>query len=446
MLKNRYQEILVGMGLLSLVRGIISLKRNKTTLLIDDKRFSVNNYSGLFISELEILALIRLGKKYEIPELTDIRQFIGPAKIDLIAGECRTKLGQTPLKNIKEMLRKYPELLDEYDLDEVYAENEFEFEDYFLKELLRYENHNFEASMRPKGQRFSLQGPAWLKTFFQRFGELLNQEYIESKNLKYSSLLHLLGVSHEDKLKTDLSAEELPFYFFRTFSPVYRLQDFFLSSQLKRRLVIHGGDFKESTIQYWQFYQYKFENLLLASFEGVISGEKVLFFSHLPTDMPFSINSPHGLFRKTELSTVKRNMTPFPPGNMTYITDENLLGSETPYRTIARGHDFIQYHWPYPEMYGSKPKFYEKDLREQFESDSKSLPFEAGGVEVTHCGGITLDLRQFKNDKKVESPVLVQLPIEIVLEGGPIQGFEYWGPHRYQSFGLLSLFYGIEVI
>jgi len=446
MLKNRYQEILVGMGPMSLIRGIISLKRKKSTLLIDDRRFFVNNYPGLFISELEILALIRLGKKYEIPELIDIRQFIESAKIELITEECRTKLGQSPLKNIKEVLRKYPELLDESDLDLVYAENDEEFSNYFLRELTRFENQNYEASLRPKGHRFVLQGPKWLKTFFQRFGDLLNQEYIDSKNLKYSALLHLLGIAHEEKLKTNLGAEELPFYFFRTLSPVYRLQDFFLASQLKRRLAILGGDYKESTIQFWQFYENKFENLLLASFEGVISGERVLFFSHLPIEMPFSIKSPYGLFRKTELSTVKRNLAPFPPSTMTYITERNLLGSESPYRSVSRGNEFVQYHWPYPEMHGSKPEFYEQDLKSQFDSDSKILSFRGEGVEVTHCGGVTLDLRQFKSDKKNEAPVLNRLPLEIVLEERPIKGFEYWGPHRYQSYGLLSLSYGIEGI
>ncbi len=63
MLKNRYQEILVGLNLMSLVRGLISLKRNKSTLLIHDYRFQAESYPGSFLSELEILALIRLGKQ-----------------------------------------------------------------------------------------------------------------------------------------------------------------------------------------------------------------------------------------------------------------------------------------------------------------------------------------------------------------------------------------------
>ena len=446
MLKNRYQEILVGMGLNSLVRGIISLRRNRSTLLIDDKRFSIESYPGLFLSELEILSLLRLGKKYDIPELTDIRQFLVPAKVDFVTSEKRIKLGQSPLLNIKEILRKYPELLDASDLDLVYAEDDDQFSKYFFSELLRFEAQNYEASMRPKGYHFDLQGPKWIKIFYARFGELLNQEYEESKSLKFSGLLHLLGLAHEEKLKTSLGAEEIPFYFFSTFSPIYRLQDFFLATQLKRRLVLLGGDYKESTVQYWQFFENRFENLLLASFEGVISGERVLFFSHLPEEVPFGINSPFGIFRKTQMTPVKRVTAPYPPNELIYFADTHLLGSERPYRVKACGNEFAYYHWPYPELPGSKPQFYEKDLKASFEEDSIKMPFQNGPVEVSPIGSVTLDLRPVRNNKKNEAPVLKRLPLEIVSNERPIKGFEYWGPFRYRSQGLLALSYGIEGI
>jgi hypothetical protein len=444
MLKNRYQEILVGMGLMSLVRGIISLKRNRSTLLIDDNRFTVDSYPGLFLSELEILSLLRLGKKYEIPELTDLRQFLVEAQIDLVTDERRTKIGQSPLSNIKEILRKYPELLERQDLDQVYAEPEEEFNKFFLTELSRYETQCYEGSSRPKGLYFDLQGPKWLKTIYQRFGEHLNFEYQESKGLKYSALLHLLGLSAEEKLKTGLGANEIPFYFFRTLSPIYRLQDFFLSTQLKRRLILLGGDYKESNVQYWQLHENKFENLLLASFEGVISGERVLFFSHLPEEVPFTVRSPYRLFRKTQMCPTKRIAAPFPPTSLTYLADSKLLGSERPYRVLAQGQDFSFYHWPYPELPGSKPEFYDRDLKTSFNQDSSLLPFQNGSVESAHTGSVTLDLRPLKMDRKAEMAVLKRLPIEIAVDEKAIGGFEYWGPFRYRSLGLLALSYGIE--
>lgn len=443
MLKNRYQEILVGVGLMSLVRGIVSLKRNRTTLLIDDKRFSTESYPGLYLSELEIRSLLRTGKKYEVPELQDLRQFLTPATLELVTEERRLRLGLSPLENLKELLRKFPELIEASDLDQVYAEPEETFQKYFLEELARYENQSFEASMRPKGYHFDLQGPKWLKTVYSRFGELLNKEYDVSKNLKFKGLLHLLGLSAEEKLKTRLLPEEIPYYFFRTLSPLFRLQDFFLTTQLKRRLVLLGGDYKESSIQFWQMHENKFENLLLASFEGVISGERVLFFSHLPEEVPFGIKSPFHLLRKAQVNPVKRNTTPFPPTSLTFVTNTSLMGSERPYRVLAKGHDLAYYHWPYPELPGSKPEFYQKSLMESFEEDSHLLPFDKGAVEANHSGSVTLDLRPLRIERKSEAPILSRLPLEIAQGEKVIQGFEYWGPFRYRSLGLLALSYGV---
>lgn len=444
MLKNRYQEIIVGMGIMSLVRGIISLKRNNSTLLIDDHRFRVEAYPGLFLSELEVLSYLRLAKKYEIPELQDLRQFLLPASVQLVTKERRLRLGQSPLENLKEVLRKFPELLDPSEYDQVYGEKEEDFKTLFFQELTRYEKEAHEGSFRTKGYRFELQGPKWFKCFYQNFKELLNKEYQELKSLKFQSLLHLLGIFHEEKLKTSLGAEEIPFYFFRTMSPLYRLQDLFLATQLKRRLALMGGDYKQSSIQHWQFHEDKFENLLLASFEGVISGDRLLFFSHLPEEVSFKIDSPYILYRKTQLSPTKRPTSPYPPNNLIFFADSDLLGSERPYRVMASGNDFSFYHWPYPELPGSKPEFYQADLLDSFKYDASFLPFMASSFETSSTNSVTLDMRSLKADMKVEAPILEQLPLEIWDHQRKIKGFEYWGPFKYRSLGNLALSYGIE--
>ena len=444
MLKNRYQEIIIGSGPLSLVRAIISCRKGKSTLLIDDKRFSLDSYPGLFLSELEVRSLIRLGRTYDIPELKELKQFLTEARIDLVSSQTRVEIGLSPLKNIKEILRKYPELIDESDLDLVFSESEDAFNDYFQNELLRFEALNMASISKPKSGRYEFQGPKWLRLVYQRFGELLNEAYDQSRSLKYSALLHLLGLVHEERLKTSLAPDEIPFYFFRTFSRIYRLQDFFLTTQLKRRLNLLGGDFKESVVQFWQFHEKKFENLLLASFEGVISGQRVLFFSHLPGEVPFSIRSPYGIFRKTRMAPLKRQSAPFPPGRLTFLCDLQLLGSDRPFRVVAQGAELAFYDWPYPDMPGSKSEFYYRDLKRSFESDQLLLPFKAETSEVTTTASVTLDLRSLKASKNKESSLLRKLPIEIIFEDYTIQGLEYWGPFRYYSQGLLGLIYGIE--
>jgi hypothetical protein len=447
MLKNRYQEIIVGLNLMSLMRGLISLRRNKSVLLIDDHRFAGEGYSADFLSELEIKSLVRLGKKYELPEIQNLRQFVSEASLDLVMQDKRLRLGARPYQNLRELLRKYPELIDASDLDQVYGEVPEEFDHYFLHELNRYEELVAEAGMRSKSVRFELMGPKWMKSIYQNFSTLLNREYSASKDLKYQGLLHLLGLSAEDKLKTELAPEDVPFYFFRMLSPVYRLQGFLLMTQLKRRLLLLGGDYKESLIQYWQMHADRFENLLLASFEGVVSGERVLFFSHLPEEAPFRISSPFPIFRKTQMTPLKRSSSPFPPNNLYFLGHSDLLGSDRPYRVLAKGPNGIgQYQWPYLELPGSKAEFYSQEMLRDFESDLHLLGVEASECRQGSIPSVSLDLRQNREKRKSESPVLERLPLKIVAGETQIQGFEYWGPFRYRSLGLLALCYGVEEI
>lgn len=445
MLKNRYQEILIGLNIVSLVRGIISLKRKRTTLLIDDERFRAQSYPQNFVSEMEVLALLRLGKNHDIPELADIRQFLSAGTLEFVTTNFRLRTGGGPLANLKELLRKFPELIDAGDLDQLYQETPENFDRYFLEELSRFEALSAEASLRPKGVRFDLQGPKWLRTVYSRFGDVLNREYSVSQDLTGPSLLHLMSVAFEEKMKTRLGPEEIPFYFFRLLSPVYRLQDFFLTTQLKRRLSLMGGDTKESTVQYWQLFEKKFENLLLESFEGVISGERVLFFSHLPHEVPFRVDSRYPLMRKTQIVPQKRPASPFPATGLTFITEEGCLGGEEPYRVlISENSEITQYEWPYPELPGSKAGFYREATLKSFDQDAATLPFEKKDYQFGGLQSVTLDMRERREQRKTEAAVLTRLPLQISLNDQVIEGFEYWGPFRYKSFGLLALAYGIE--
>ena len=445
MLKNRYQEILIGLNIVSLVRGIISLRRKRSTLLIDDERFRAQSYPQNFLSELEVLALLRLGKTQEIPELVDLRQFLSPGSMEFVTTGFRMKTGGGPLGNLKELLRKFPDLIEASDLDQVYAETDDNFDRYFMEELSRFESLSYEASLRPKGFRFDLQGPKWLRTVYTRFGESLNREYALSQDLTGPSLLHLMSIAFEEKMKTKMAPEEIPFYFFRMLSPVYRLQDFFLITQLKRRLTLMGGDTKESTVQYWQLHDRKFENLLLASFEGVISGERVLFFSHLPQEVPFTVLSPYPLMRKTQVTPQKRPVSPFPATSLTFITEEASLGGEEPYRVlITENGEMAHYEWPYPELPGSKANFYQEGTIRSFDRDAEILPFEKKDWQFGGLQSVTLDMRGLREQRKTEAAVLSRLPLQISLSDSVIEGFEYWGPFRYKSFGLLAATYGIE--
>jgi hypothetical protein len=447
MLKSRYQEIIIGMGLLSLVRGLISCKRNRSTLLIDDPRFEVDSYQCHFLSEFEIQAFLRLGEKYNIEELQELKQFFIPAQIEYCLSNIRLKLGSDPYTNLIEVLRKFPELLDDSDLDLIYKESPVSFNNYFFEELKRYEDRCFNSNIRNKNIRFELQGPKWFKIIFQRFSQLINGEFSATKSLKFAGLLHLLSLSSEEKIKAYFPPEEILYQFFRMLSPIYRLQDYFLLTQLKRRLLLSGGDYKQSSVQYWQFHQKKFENLLLASFEGVISGERVLFFAYPPDDVPFKLSGSFPVLKKYQLSPLKRNATSRPAQELIFFAEEAKLGADTPYRLLTKSQDGISYyHWPYPDLPGSKAEFYGAEMMKDQLRDFNFYPIPINQVEPKSIQSVTLDLRSLRDYRKSENFILAQLPLDVVVEGQSIQGFEYWGHFRYRGLGLLALCYGVEGI
>lgn len=447
MLKSRYQEIVIGMGLLSLVRGLISCKRMRTTLLIDDPRFEVDSYQSHFLTEFEVQAFLRIGKKYEIQELQELRQFFSPAQIEFCFSNIRLKLGSDPFSNLIELLRKFPELIDDSDLDIVFKESPESFNAFFLEELKRYEDRCFNSTVKSKNIRFELQGPKWFKLIFQRFSQLINGEFSTTKSLKFAGLLHLLSLSSEEKIKAYFPPEEILFQFLKMLSPVYRLQDYFLLTQLKRRLLLSGGDYKQSSVQYWQFHEKKFENLLLASFEGVISGEKVLFFAYPPEEVPFKLVGSYPVLKKYQLSPQKRTSSSKPSRELVFFADEARLGADTPFRLLSLSSDgMAYYHWPYPDLPGSKAEFYDSDLKKEYQRDVEYLPLNMTPVESSSLQSVTMDLRSLRDYRKSEDYLLAQLPLQVVVEGQSIQGFEYWGHFRYRGHGLLALCYGIDGI
>lgn len=445
MLKNRYDEILIGLNLSSLIRSLISCRRRHSVLLIDDPRFRVQPFSSLFLSELEVRAILRIGDRFDVPELEEIRSFLSPGELRFNFGPKRLILGSHPYANLLEVLRKFPQLVSQDELRTILATPAAEFDGNFLAELGRYEEALSEAARKGKGLRFDVQGPSWLVTLYQNFQTLLNQEYSASKDLLGKSLLHLLGLSCEEKLKAQLEALDIPFYFFRLLSPLYRLQDLFITTQLKRRLSISGGDFKSSLIQDWQLADQRFENLLLASFEGVISAKRVLFFSHAPSEVPFSIRGPYGIYRETEILTQRRASSPYPASTLSLITSLEDLGSDHPYRSLVEHDEGPQsYYWPYPELPGSKPEFYRRGCEESFARDAETIPFQMGGFQFQGGSGVCLDMRKETPNGRARAQVLGRLQLEFKTQESSIQGFEYWGPFRYRSLGFLALCYGVE--
>lgn len=443
MISNNYDEILIGHGLIPLVRGIISLHHKKSVLLLEETRFLGECYHQDFISSLEINALKNLGKSHGINELINIDEFLIGAQVHLQASHYRLFISDSPFDNIRELIRKFPELLDQTDLDLLYNDNPETFNEAFNKELVRFEEYLSLAAKKKKQKKFELQGPTWFLTAYKRFCQFVNKDYSEQGKLDFKSLIHLLGIFGESKIKSFLPPEDLHFYFLRLLTPVYRINDYLLSTQLLHLFKSLGGDYKKSGIQDWKIENNAFKYIILKSFEGIVSGKSVLFFGHLPDGLSFHVNSNYPIFKKTQLASATRaNDTQ--SKELIFITDENELGTDRPFRVLGLGNEFNFYHYPYPILPGTKPEFYTSDMKHLFKQDTAALGMDQVETKLTHHFGVTLDLRDLRDYRKKYLPVLSELEVDLLHEGAEVSGFQYWGVFKYRSFGLLAHCYGIQ--
>src|SRR5690606_11682054 len=154
MLKNSYDEILIGLNVTSLVRGLIGTRNNKSVLLIDDSSFNTESLSNEFISELEVESFLRIATQFDISELANIRKFIRAAVIDFNTDKFRLRVGASPFDNLREVLRKFPELINQDDLDLVYHEGEKTFDQFFLSEVKRFEAFTYEQGLKGKKAKY----------------------------------------------------------------------------------------------------------------------------------------------------------------------------------------------------------------------------------------------------------------------------------------------------
>jgi|GEM_PF-1441291 len=444
MLKNHYHELNIGQNLPSLVRAILASQRGLSSLVIAEPKVDSQAYAELYLSHLEINALERIGKKYQIPELQKIRDFIKFSSVHLSTESQDLLLGDLPYQNFREFLRKFPEFLKPELMESFFAEKPDEFNSFFLSEMSRYEEYLYDQRLKNKFSPFELSGPAWLKSFFRQFNALLNASYSEIKDLRYKTLLQLLSLFHENKLKSSLTQTEIYFYFFRTFSQIFSHQEFFLLSQLRHRLSLVGGDYKQSKIQHWQLQDGKFINLLLASFEGVVGANKVLFFNHVVPEDVFNLETPYPLYQTLQVEPRKKFAGVFLPQSISILTSDASLGSNLPYRVLLRDSHQMIYHWPYESLNASKPSFSQARTELTYRNDLNDLNLVSEDIDVVPTKLMTLDLRLGFSSIKKESVIFESMNFLLKDDDTVIKDFDYWGNFKYTSFGLLSQYYSLE--
>ena len=110
MLNKDIDFALVGHNYITFLLSIGLLNRGKKVLVLDDDRFNYGDFFTNSLTLLDVEFLRSWGQLGDLLPLKNIDDYLSPQSIYFYVGKKQVVLGDTPLRNYRELCRKFPNL------------------------------------------------------------------------------------------------------------------------------------------------------------------------------------------------------------------------------------------------------------------------------------------------------------------------------------------------
>jgi hypothetical protein len=110
MLNKNIDYALVGHNFITFLLSIGLLNRGKKVLVLDDDRFNYGDFFTNSLTLLDVEFLRTWGELGDLAPLKKIDDYLSPQSIYFYVGKKQIVLGDTPIRNYRELCRKFPNL------------------------------------------------------------------------------------------------------------------------------------------------------------------------------------------------------------------------------------------------------------------------------------------------------------------------------------------------
>ncbi len=343
MLNKEIDHVIIGSSYLSYFLGIKSLNSKHSTLILDDHRFK---FGGLFQSkftELDRAFMKQLGETHNIESFKNIDEFLKPCPYYIHVNGSILRLGDSPLRNFKEVGRKlhvglkkesktiehdvYYKVLEEVDEDQF----NFLFSN-FCHELAE------AVQSLPSIKHFDLStffkcAPQFLVDFFDTIASRYSdQESTIRDAWSLQCLLYSLRGIFQDNFSFSISKFELFHLLVSLLSKSYHLDYSAFNKSLHNEFNQLGGNLREVELEQWLFDKNRPWALMLSSFEGVVKPGEVSFVGPRPQAMPIDITPLGEYYASVEFSwQIDSKNSILPPEGITFFCCSDAIGTEMPF-------------------------------------------------------------------------------------------------------------------
>lgn len=441
MLNSHYHNIIVGKNYISLIVAIVKA-RTSSVLLIDEPRVILGRgwYQNVGATEKHLLELI--GKKHEIESLSYLDSYLTPINTIIYLNDKIIELGSSPYDNIRELMRKVPDLFNTNLITDFLKLNHQEFDRECFELFRRLAEKVYLEGNTIQNCVDAIKSEAYLKNIYSS----VQEHFVKGKhNPMGKQLQFVLQVLFQTFFSNSGGGAEAIYLFTSVLSPRFQIDEKKLSDDLIFHLRSLGGDTKATNIQNWETHHKELKYILLSSYEGLIGLDNLYFFGSLPPSVPFENSMQNTIFNSIEIRAKVDH--PF----LKHYTNKRILfsrldhlGSDSPHWEVLIDHQgAILGTYSYAVYPGSKPSFYYQEVTRDFYSSLvKLLPglsFEhfSDQIELNSGKDLWLESRGGQSGTFYANRDR-DLTLFHKENGETIKHLEYWGPLKAKSLGLYS--------
>jgi hypothetical protein len=454
MIDNKYDYVLVGKNIFSLIVGLIKINNGHNVLIIDDDKVKLAGSWMYHITDLEKRFLKLMGTYYNISSLLKIDDYLTSSETLYWLNNKHIFLGDKYERNLIEFCRKLPELFPTSLYEQIKeVTKDTDIETYFSDRINNFVDQTFKYHNYQDFDQKFVQDP--LNNLFEQylkvFKDSLENWENQSSQLLARQLLFVQQIVTQTFFTDTYSEFELQTLLLSAIGPKYKINESSLIEQLSKEYLTKGGHEKVVQIEQWQLFNSNLENILLSSYEGVISFDNCLVFGNVDDRFPFQVDTqdyrtfssiqiqvdyPDSIFEKYQgryfsyCSSMKIG-TDFPLWQARFDSDKRVI---------------IKYL--YPKRSASKPEFhFEQALKDVYTNLKRlfpSLEYEKFNLSNVITDGDDIWIEKFDSSDRFLKKIIHNTPnrkrfkLKIQATDSNLNGIDYWGPQRARPSGMFS--------
>ena len=451
MLNKNIDYALVGHNFITFLLSIGLINRGKEVLVLDDDRF---NYGDFFTNSLTLLDVDYLKAWGELGDLTplkNIEDYLNPEALYFYVGKKQIVLGDTPIRNYRELCRKFPNLFMNPKSGSLSFEQEVmsfnnSYNDFCSKvtRSIFIEKKNskisklFEASI-PEDLLFHFQ------YFFSHFAK--KESMNESQKSEFNALIFMTRGFFQSRLSTTGSRSEIMHLFFSLISPYFKLDHERLIADL---LVVHqkaGGEFKKLNLSDLKFQKGLVKSFELESYEGLIRPKKMAFIGGYPVGLPIRLKTSSAAYNCLNVEVAFKNKLPLLLRDKKLIFSSPMkIGTERPFWEVNFKNEEAVFNIIMIKREGSKVDFIAQRVLMLLALDLKFLFPEHTLEIIQHKMKFTLDVfiedKDYNAHKRLEAHFSTKI-VDVLEDSAPLifsrlKNVLYFGPYNEDALGTFS--------